>query len=382
MGTATLAIILAAVVVALLVVIVLLRRQRASTADQVASDYAAALNYLVIGKKEEALQKFRDAVRRDTGLIDAYVKIGDIYRDLGRVDKAIHVHRDLTVRSRLSRSQQQEILRSLAQDYEAAQSYDKADAVLDRLLDLDREDLWAREMKLRLFEKMEEWEKAFAAYQELLKNSGKKRNGRLALYKVEDGRKLIREGKEKEGRVRFREALRIDPNCAAAYIYLCDSYIRDNRKREALDVLEEFVKKVPEKSHLAFNRLEELLYQIDEFGQLEDFYLSVIEQNPDDEQARLALAAFYERKGEIEHAIALCEEVLAKNPQSKSAKKQLIKIYHRAGRNDRAVAYALDLIEDEWRERQKFVCRECGSTSDEPFWRCPDCGQWDTALQN
>jgi lipopolysaccharide biosynthesis regulator YciM len=382
MDTTTLAIIIGALFVAFLASLLLFRRQRASTADQVASDYAAALNYLVIGKRQEALEKLREAVRRDTGLIDAYIKIGDIYRDLGKVQRAIQVHRDLTVRSHLTLSQQQEILRSLAQDYEAAEQYDKATAVLDRLLELDREDLWAREMKLRVFEKMEDWERAFTAYQELLKGSGKKRNGRLALYKVEDGRKLIREGKEKEGRIRFREALRIDPTCAAAYIYLSDSYIRDNRRREALDVLEEFVKKVPEQSHLVFNRLEDLLYQIDEFGQLEDFYLSVIENNPDDRQARLALAEFYERKGEIDRAISLCEEVLEKDPRSKAAKKKLVKIYHRAGRDDRAVEYALDLIEHEREEREKFVCRECGEKSDEPFWRCSNCGQWDTAVQN
>lgn len=373
----------AAAAVVLIVLAILLRRKQPSPGEQVASDYAAGLNYLVLGKNQEALQRLREAVRRDTNLIEAYIKIGDIYRETGQVQRAIQVHRDLTVRGHLTRAQNQEILRGLAQDYEAAQQYERALSVLEKLVQLDQSDLWALEMKLRLFERMEDWERAFVAYQDLLKNSsGKKRNGRLALYKVEDGRKLIGEGKEKEGRIRFREALRIDPRCAAAYMNLCDSYIRENRKGEALDVLEQFVKKVPEKSHLAFNRLEEVLYQIDEFGQLEDFYLSVIDSNPDDQQARLALADFYEKKGETEHAIALCEEVLEKNPRSKAARRQLVKIYHRAGRDDQAVKYALDLIEEEGKERQSFVCRECGKTSNEPFWRCPSCEQWDTAIQN
>lgn len=383
MDNTTLVIVLVAILVAVPVFFLLVvRRGRRSGGDLAASDYAAGLNYLVVGKKQEALQKFRDAVRRDTGLVDAYLKIGDIYRELGQVQKAIQVHRDLTIRPNLSPTQRLEIFRSLARDYEAAQRYDKAIAVLDNLLDEDRNDLWAREMKLRLFERTEDWEKAFAAYQDLLKSTGRKKNGRLALYKVEDGVKLIRQGKEKEGRARFREALRIDSTCAAAYIYLSDSYIRENRKREALEVLERFVKKVPDKSHLAYQRLEELLYQIEEFGQLEEFYLSVIEDNPDDLQARLALAEFYERKGEMGRAIALCEEVLEKDPNSKTAKKFLVRIYHRSGRDDRAVEYALDLIESEGDERQKFVCRVCGRTSEEPFWRCRDCGEWDTAVQN
>ncbi len=48
-------------------------------------EYTTALNYLIIGEKKKALEKLREAVRLNTGNIDAYIKIGDVLRELDRL---------------------------------------------------------------------------------------------------------------------------------------------------------------------------------------------------------------------------------------------------------------------------------------------------------
>lgn len=334
-------------------IMVLFRKKATPVTDQAASDYAEGLNLLLAGKKEDALKKFRETVTKDSRNIDAYLKIGDILRETGQVDRAINVHKYLTVRSGLSTKQQQEILQSLAKDYQAAEEFDKALAVLNRVLEENRNISWAQEMKLSLYEAKEDWRNAFQAYKELKQKNGKLENSRLALYKVREGIKLLESQQEKEAQSRFKDAIKISPESPPGYIYLADTYKKEERKSDALKVLKEFVEKVPSQSFLAFERIKELLYEGGVYGEIENLYLDVIESQPDNLMARLALAENYEKKGEIKKAIATCLEVLEKDSENKSAKKYLVRLYHKSGDNNEALRIALELIDESFKQKEE-----------------------------
>ncbi|MFQ5864105.1 MAG: tetratricopeptide repeat protein [bacterium] len=358
------------------------QRTPATKLERAALDYTEGLNLLLAGKPKSALNKFKDAVTKNSNNIDAYLKIGDILRDLGQVERSINVHKYLTVRSNLKPNQQQEILKSLAKDYQAAKQFDKALEVINKVLEEDKMNLWAHEMKLHLHEQKEEWDKAFQAYKDLKKLRTDFKNGRLALYKVEEGLQLINFGKEKEARNRFRDAIKIDPNSPPAYIYLADSYKRENRKGEALKILKQFVERVPEQSYLAFERIKELLYEGGVYGEIENLYLNIIDGQPANLSARLALSEIYEKKGELDKAINTCLEVLEKDPLNKTAKQYLVRLYHNSGNDSAAVKQALDLIDELLKKKERFQCELCGYESEEPFWRCPNCFEWETFIKN
>lgn len=360
----------------------LFKKNKTDDSEQAASDYAEGLNLLLLGKQEQALRKFRETVTKNSKNIDAYLKIGDILRDLGQTERAINVHKYLTVRTGLTTKQQHDILRSLAEDYLAAQEYDKALDVLNRILDENKNLPWAHEMKLRVFEQKQEWNNAFQTCKELKKLDRKFSNGRLALYKVQEGLQLIDEDNEKEAQNRFREAIKIAPESPPAYIYLADSYKRENRKRDALKVLKQFVEKQPSKSFLAFERLKELLYEGGVYGEIENLYLDIIQSQPDNHMARLALAENYEKKGEIRKAIITCQEVLELEPLNRAAKKNLVRLHHKAGNDEKALETALELIDTSANQKENFKCHSCGYESDELFLRCPKCSEWETVLYN
>lgn len=358
------------------------QKRPTSKLEKAAVDYTEGLNLLLSGKQKSALKKFRDSVTKNSNNIDAYLKIGDILRDMGQVERAINVHIYLTVRSGLNPNQQQEILKSLAKDYQAAKQFDKALEVINKVLEEDKMTLWAREMKLHLHEQKQEWDKAFQAYKDLKKLKADFKNGRLALYKVQEGLQLINFGKEKEARNRFRDAMKIDPNSPPAYIYLADSYKRENRKGDALKILKQFVEKVPEQSYLAFERIKELLYEGGVYGEIENLYLDIIDSQPENLTARLALSEIYEKKGELDKAINTCLEVLEKDPLNKTAKQYLVRLYHNSGKDDEAVKQALDLIDELLKKKERFQCELCDYESEEPFWRCPNCFEWETFIRN
>ena len=343
--------------------------------------YTAGLNYLLAGEKDRALEAFRKSVARNTANIDAYIRIGDILREKGQTLRAIKIHRELTVRSGLTREQLLTIYRSLVEDYLAAGDREKAAAVLLKMLEIQKENLWAVQTLIRAYEDLGDWEKAAAWRKKLRSIQGTDQSRILGLYKVEQGREAVRAGKEKAARIRFREAIKIDPACAPAYLELADSYVREAREGDALKVLRDFVRKAPKQAYLAFSRIEDVLFKVGQFGEVEKILRDLIAEHPRAVRARLALARIHEKRGEIDEAIQLCEEALQHEPGSMAARSQLIRLYQKNGDTERALQLASEIAEAGAEERAKFECSTCGYQSAEFFWRCPKCGAWQPAFE-
>jgi len=368
------------VIITVLVIIYFLLRIPKKQKDATV-EYTTALNYLIIGEKNKALEKLRESVRLDTDNIDAYIKIGDILREQGAGDRAIKVHRGLTVRRNLTSGQKADILKSLIKDYQAIDKYDRAILVCQKLLELIHNEVWGQEIMLKLYEESGDWDRAFDTRKKIQKTRGEKDGQLLALYKVESGLKRIEDGRERDGRIKFREAIKLDKKCPPAYLYLSDSYIRENRYRDALIELKKFVTLVPQLSYLVFTRIKDILFREGTFSEIESIFQSLHTEHPENESIRFSLADIYERKGQLERAIELCHEALERNPDSQQAKRYLAKFLARTGKNDEALQYALDLIENLIdKENDQFTCNTCGFISNEPKWHCPQCYEWNSFL--
>ncbi len=338
---------------AALIVLLAFRRKSAAPVDAAAADYAEGLSLLLAGEREQALKKFKDTVGKESRNVDAYIRIGDILRTLGRVDRAINVHKYLTVRQGLTPKQHSSILQSLACDYQAAERYDQALEVLKKVLEADKQAAWALEMQLELYEALSDWPRAFQVCKKLQSKNGELKNRRLALYKVREGLTFSNKSHtEKEAQSCFKEAIKIDPAGPAGYIALADSHKRQDHTDDALKVLKQFVEKVPEQSFFAFGRLKELLYEGGVYGEIQNLYLEIIQSQPDNLMARLALVENYEKKGELQRAIDESLSILERDPDNKSAKKYLVKLHHKLGNSEEALKIALDLIDESFQEKE------------------------------
>ena len=365
-----------------LVAIFFFKRKPSPSAHDAATEYTAGLNFLLAGDKDAALKKFKATVNKDSENIDAYLKIGDILRDSGQIEKAIGVHKYLTIRPGLDKRERNLILESLAKDYQTAKEYSKARELVNEVLQKDRHNSWAQKLKLKLYEEEENWENAFHTYKNLKRTNGALRNDRLALYRVQAGMQLIEQNRTKDAQSRFKDAIKIAPDSPPAYICLADSYKQENRQKEAIKVLKQFVVKVPAYSYLAFERIKDLLYERGVYGEIENFFLEVIESQPGNLMARLALAENYEKKGDVQKAIDTCLEVLNKEASNSDAKKYLVRLYNKNGDNDSAMEYALDLIDNSLKKKENFKCQHCDHESNDFFWRCQVCNHWESAVKN
>jgi lipopolysaccharide biosynthesis regulator YciM len=337
------------------------------------SPYAQGLNYIIAGDLDKAREKLIEAVRKDSENLDAYLKLGSIMREKGQVVSAIKVHQSLTVRTDLKPAERCEILKELALDYEKARALRRAAEFADKILAISPDHLWALQFRIKLAEALQDWSNAYELARRENAVSGKKNPVMLALYKVEEGRQLMDQGKGKEGRVKCREAIKLDRTNAHAYLTLAQSYINEDREEDAVKELKNFLEANPEQGYLAYDLLENLYFNLGRFGELELLYRQINEKRPDDLHAAQALARFLRKKGEIEGALDVCRSALEKHPEDLWLRRFMIRTLLEMNRIHEIAPLVLEVLDRVLIEHPRYVCSSCGFQTDEPLWRCPRC---------
>ncbi|RPI00876.1 MAG: hypothetical protein EHM72_08010 [Calditrichaeota bacterium] len=356
----------------------LIFRRKPGHRKSVQNDYITGLHFLLWGDQDRALEKFRDVVRRDTDYIDAYVLIGNIFREKGAYENAVKVHRDLLIRPNLAVEQQKNILMNLAQDYYKNQQLKWALSTCDKIIELDKKDDWAKEFKLTIYEAMGDWQGAFEILRKHSRMEKSEKIVRLAACKVEQGLQLTALKQEHEARLCFREAIKWNGKCFPAFMELINSYIRDKRDADALKELDGLVQVLPEYADVALSHFEHTLFEMGKFEVIEKAYRQIIIDHPQMIHAYLGLAEIYEKKGEFRQAVELCNTALQQPGVHDRVKLMLIRLDTKLERFEQAARRAILLADEASARKYVFVCRECGVQQNSYFMHCPACSAWNS----
>ena len=335
---------------------------------------------LLEGKTDAALERLKRTVKEDTDNIMAYITLGNILRKKGFPIRAAKIHRNLLVRGDIADTQIETVLYNLVLDYRANGLLDKATEMAERLVQRAKKNDAYQQLLIGLYEEKGEWEKAFSYRQSFDRWRKKQNQDILALYKVYSGLKLVNQKSEREGRLRFQEAVKLDKKCIPAYLYWGDSYRREQRDEDALHVWKTFTQKNPDWAHLAFTRLKEVLFDLGRYGEIEGIYSQVIGKNPKDATVYLNLAEMYQKQGRTEEAIDTCKKVIETYPDSIHGRYLLARLLKQNGDEAGALEQTFQALEKEVTNKRQYHCSGCGHTSQEPLWQCPECHRWNTYL--
>ena len=77
-----------------------------------------------------------------------------------------------------------------------------------------------------------------------------------------------------------------------------------------MTILEKFVRNVPDSAYLAFEHLRQILFDIGHFSEIETIYNDLLKVDKHNIEARLALSAIFEKKGEFRQALKFCQQAL------------------------------------------------------------------------
>jgi lipopolysaccharide biosynthesis regulator YciM len=337
--------------------------------------YIDALKALLAGDEMSAFQRFKDVARGDPNNVDAYLKLGDLLRKRKKFDKALQIHKELTLRPSLSTEEKSEVWKSLAEDYIISKNHEKAISLLEDLRRTNEDDNWVNHKLILEYEETERWEEAFELRKKLSKHKDDEANKVLALYKVFWGKTWADRNELHKARVAYKEALNYDETCIPAYIYLGEAYFRDDRLEDAVEYWKKFLDAVPSAGYLVFDKLERSLFELGQYGEMAEIYERISSENPKNIYALFPLAKIYEKKGMIESAIEKYRQILDIDPNFLSAKLSLAKIYQEEGWNEKSLDLLDGVIESLPPTHKEFICNQCGCKSPEPLWKCPRCGR-------
>ncbi len=335
--------------------------------------YIEALKALLDGQEESAFSKFREVVSDDSTNVDAYVRIGNILRKYGKPDKALQVHKDLTIRHGLSVGEKNVILQALAEDFFALGEMASAMAAIKELMAVDGNNKWAAEKLLDVYGQTGDWEAAFEIKEKLSKLEGGKGRNELAIYRFLQGEKLYTQKEYHKARLLFKEAINIDPACVPAYIYIGDSYLAENREEDAVEFWQKLIKVMPDASKYVLNRLKKALFDLGKFGDISTICTEILETSPKNLEARMMLAEYHYKKGEYSVAAEHLGTAADDHPDSYLPILDLAKLYLTIG-DKRHLGELINKLEDR-REtvENQYHCSRCGYKSKTKKWFCPSC---------
>ena len=106
-----------------------------------------------LSDNRKAINLLSYLVKSNSEHVNAYLQLGNLLRDED-TDRAIKIHQMLTVRQNLSNETKIEILKSLALDYEKINELSKSKIEAEKIVSMDKNNLWANLFLLSLAEQI------------------------------------------------------------------------------------------------------------------------------------------------------------------------------------------------------------------------------------
>ncbi|MCP4581961.1 MAG: tetratricopeptide repeat protein [candidate division Zixibacteria bacterium] len=333
--------------------------------------YIDGLRALIAGDDSTAFAKLKQAVADDTDNIDAYLRLGDLFRARGQIEKAIRVHNELTLRKKIEPQMKSLVWQSLAKDYIQANKYELALEVLTKLAKDSDYKNWALEKILEVHEKTENWDKAFSSCKNLLKS--KDQYNKLAIYKHLGGDKHYNDGEFHKARLVYKDALHYDDKFAQSYIMIAESYLAEDRKQDAVEFYKKLAVKAPSEVYQVAYKMEQTMFELGQFSDVEKIYAKILEQKPDDFNAMKSLAGIAEKKGDLDGTIDTLASIINKNTEDISTAAKLVELYINKNQQDKALDILSSIKAMPHNGYYQYACPRCNANSSKPELICANC---------
>ena len=336
--------------------------------------YAEGLDLLITGRRKSAFKNFKDIIQQDSNNIKAYLRLGQVLREGGNPLQALKIHKKLLHRKDLTYYEQIELHKNLALDSYKIGNANEAIDELHSLLKIEKNSEWAISQLITFYRAQQDWEKAgkyFAKYQKL---TNKEDKHKLALYKIQEGRILIKNKKFEAARNFFEEALSISSDLGVAYYFIGNAYSSESEeeyqqsietKIESDGISQEnpdFMKNAkellgkaipmwiryaeinPEQAWMVIHLLKDGLFALDRYAEIEDILKQILKNDSDNIEVIASLSEIYSHRGENTEAIELIDSVLEQDSTSIIVKLIKMKLQAKKEMNSNEFIRSLDDI--------------------------------------
>jgi lipopolysaccharide biosynthesis regulator YciM len=262
---------------------------------------------------------------------------------------------------------------------------DRALEAFNEVIRMDPDNQYALLYLQKLHEEQHQWSEAYDTRQRLTKlspmDSQPQNQAILAFLENEIGLEAFRRKDLAEAAKRFQAAIDLDARAVPAYLNLGDLRVAEGNEREAADIWEQVVQLAPDRAYLAFDRLEAQALRAGTPERFTKLCRRLIDENPQDWRARLALSRHLAANGHPQDALELLFAALVHNPHAlrihQAIWRALADLRHPPG----LVHRYSDLTEHAVFYLDPHICLRCRYRSTELLWQCPHCHDWNTFVE-
>jgi len=347
--------------------------------------YILGLNFLVSNQIDLAIEELTKAAGLDAPALEIHLILGNLYRERGQVSKAIQLHQSLLQRPNLTPMEQAYVLLCLGLDFKRGGFVDRSFQAFSEVTRLDPGNQYALLNLEKLHEEQQQWQEARAIRQRLADSApdGEKPRDQsiLAFLENELGLQAVREHLSDQAIHHFETALDLDNQTVPASLNLGDVYMSQKDTRKAISIWEQVIRTAPERSYLAFDRLERAYETLEQPTRFAELCRQLIEANPQDWRARLSLGQHFAGHGRSSQALDLFFESLVHNPHALAVHQAIWRSLTSLNFNPSLVRQYIELTHDAVFYLDPHVCIRCRYRSTELLWQCPQCHEWNTFVE-
>ena len=353
----------------------ILSRDAAGPKPKAEPPYERALGALLTGDRDEAVRALVEAVREDSGNVDAYIHLGNLLREKGEAERAYRIHRELMARAGHTPSRSRSIREGMILDLVALGRPEEAVEEAEALREFERKNGHSLRVVLKAYEAAGQWERAYDIRSEMLRQTGEREASALARYRASIGEIALRNGAMGEAQKHFKAALKLERDQPVALLRLGDLYYQTGHAERAILLWKGLASAHPGRGHLVLERLEVAFFDRGRFSEMEQTYEELLSHNPRDVRVHLALARLHLKRGALDEATRALRGALAVDPESVPARLLMVQVLRQRGELPRA----LDEVETALKgldEGNATACGRCGQPLEEYWSRCPHCLAW------
>lgn len=348
--------------------------------------YFRGLNYLLNDRPDEAIATFVDTLEVNKETFDTHLALGNLMRRKGDVEQAIRIHQNLLARPNLPPLQLQRAQLALAHDYIGAGLYDRAEKILQELVQSSEE---LRPIALRhlvdIYQAERDWTKAIETATRLLPRRNfflsapepdPELDNAIAHFHCELAQHALDKNEFDGARAHLIQALIRDSKSVRASLLLGLLEYRMGHFQAAIDALQ----KIPEQNPaLIPEMLDSLRPCYDAVGRREQFVNYLRDCLVKYASTRLVLAICEEishRDGAKAAARFLAEQMRMR-PTMRGLL-SLMSMQREGACEEDNLEILQSLLQKMALGKPSYKCNHCGFTVRQIHWQCPSCKQWNT----
>ena len=361
------------------------KRYRSSIFEAQSQIFLNASQYLISGNKDLAIKEFLNAVDLNRETLETYFALGELFRSNGDIEKSISIHRSLIAKGTITESMRLRALKELAKDFDKGGFIDKAIETYNDVLKINRDQEEVILSLCRIYENIEDWEQAYSHRIILSKIGHKSQSETISHILVQKAKNNFNKGEFVKCDEDLEEAFRFAPSVSAKILRL-KLYLARGQVDLAKSLLFELLQENSMYTSFIFVSLEEgLNSEVPGKGNykeclklLREFFLKINEKElAPSPSIILSKVRLFKQKNQLESAYDVLKNSLNKN-NSQVMKIEYIKLLVALGKNEEFIEEAKVLLEDLQQSLTRHFCQRCGYNSDDIFWRCPQCHEWET----